>query len=363
MRCCVECFHDPAIKSRIRHLRKIGHCSFCEAEDVYVYDTEIDSELTDDFEALLDTYKAETVLPDGYPESELRLLKDELAVNWTIFSLPPDKIDVLIRHICKNKFMEDPELFERRIGIIQRLDQEYMDRYSLLGEYNWEDFVSSIKTQNRFHSKQLNTSVLYEFLDHLKKLYKRGTLFYRARISGATVFPLTQMGSPPAGLASAGRVNPEGISYLYLGNDRTTTLNEVRAGLHDYVSIAAFELKEDISVVDLTGLDRISPFSGLNFTLHAINKANLIKMSNEIAKPLRRQDSPLDYLPTQYICEFIKTITFKDGSACCGIEYKSTMNKGGYNLAAFSGELFECVEVKVHDVQELHYSVEPVIPG
>lgn len=361
MKCCVECFNDLEIKSRIRELKKVGNCNFCEAVDVSIYDSQVDFTLVDDFEALLDTYKPETVLPDGFPAGELRLLKDELSINWNIFNLPTEKIDVLIKNLCKNKYQEDRELFEQRIGIIEKQNQDYLNNYSLLGKYSWEDFVISIKEQNRFHSKQLNTSVLYEFLDYSKKTYKKDTLFYRARISDKRGFPFDKMGAPPKGVASAGRVNPEGISYLYLGNDRTTTLNEVRAGLHDFVSIAIFKLKEDISVVDLTSLDKISPFSGLNFTLHAINRSNLIKMSNEIAKPLRRQDSHLDYLPTQYICEYIKTIRFKDGSECCGIEYKSTMNKRGYNLAAFNSDLFECIEVNVHDVQELIYTVDPLI--
>lgn len=361
MRCCVECFNDVDIKSRISELKKIGDCNLCEAVDVFIYDTEVDFELVDDFEELLDTYKSETILPDGFPDDELRFLKDELSMNWNIFNLSADKIDILIKNICKNKFREDRDLFEQRVGIIQKLNKDYLDNYSLLGEYSWEDFVKSIKTYNRFHSKHLNTTVLFEFLNQLKKIYKKDTLFYRARISDKQGFSFDEMGAPPIGLASAGRVNPEGISYLYLGNDPTTTLNEVRAGLHDYVSIAAFKLKDDISVVNLTNLDKISPFSGLNFTLHAINRSNIIKMSNDIAKPLRRQDSQLDYLPTQYISEYIKTIKFRDGSVCSGIEYISTMNKRGYNLAAFNADLFECVEVKVYDVQELTYIVDPLI--
>jgi hypothetical protein len=361
MKCCVECFNDIEIKSRISRLKKDGSCNICESENVFIYDTEVDTFLVDDFEALLDTYKPKSVLPTAFPSDHLRLLKDELFENWNIFNLQSDKIDMLIKGICRTKFHEEPELFQQEIGIIERSDKDYLDNYSLLGEYSWEDFVESIKTQNRFHSKQLNISILYDFLDYLKKPYKKDYIFYRARISDGQGFLKDKMSAPPPGKASAGRVNPEGISYLYLGNDKTTTLNEIRAGLHDFVTIATFKLKEDINVVDLTSIDKISAFSGLNFTQHAINKSNLIKMNNEIAKPLRRQDSHLDYLPTQYICEYIKTIKFKDDSECSGIEYKSTMNKGGYNLAIFDSSLFECIDVNIYDVQELSYVVDPRI--
>lgn len=39
----------------------------------------------------------------------------------------------------------------------------------------------------------------------------------------------------------------------------------------------------------------------------------LTELSKEIAKPLRRSDSTLEYLPTQYISEFVKSQGY-DGS-------------------------------------------------
>lgn len=360
MKCCVECFNDMEIKSRITKLKQKGNCNVCEAENVFIYDTQMDTYLRDDFEAFLDTYKPEAILPDDFPEEQLKLLKDELVENWNIFNLDSEGVDKLIKSICQSKYKEEPELFEQKIGIIQKCDPDYLNQYSLLGEYSWESFAESIKLQNRFHSKHLNISVLADFLDYLKKPYKKDHLFYRARISASEGFPKDKMGAPKSGSASAGRVNPEGISCLYLGSDRTTTLNEVRAGLHDYVSIATFRLKEDINVVDFKKIDKISAFSGLNPTQHAVNRASLVKMSGDIAKPLRRQDSHLEYLPTQYICEFIKISRFReDGTDCSGIEYKSTMSKEGYNLAIFNSELFECIDVEVYDVKGLSYEVEP----
>ncbi|KIL34548.1 hypothetical protein SD71_18915 [Cohnella kolymensis] len=361
MKCCINCFNDTEIKLRITGLNRLGNCNICESVNVFIYDTEIDFDLVDDFVALLDTYRPESVLPTGFPSDQLNFLRNELLENWDIFNLSSDKIDILIKSICRTKYTEEPELFEQKVGIIEKCDKEYLLNYSILGEFSWEDFAKAIKTENRFHSKHLNITLLFDYLDYLKKAYKKDTIFYRARISDKNGFPNEKMGAPPKGVASAGRVNPEGVSYLYLGNDRTTTLNEVRAGLHDFVTIATFKLSEDINVVDLTRIDKISAFSGLDFTQHAINKPNLVKMNNDISKPLRRQDSHLDYLPTQYISEYIKTIKFKDGTVCCGIEYKSTMNKGGYNLAIFDSSLFECIDVEVYDVQELSYVVDPRI--
>ena len=78
------------------------------------------------------------------------------------------------------------------------------------------------------------------------------------------------------------------------------------------------------------------------------------KIGSEIAKPLRRHDSALDYLPTQYISDFIKSEGF------AGIEYKSTMCKDGINFAIFDEKLFECVETKSYDINELTYDYSEI---
>jgi hypothetical protein len=162
------------------------------------------------------------------------------------------------------------------------------------------------------------------------------------------------MGAPPRGYATAGRANPTGISCLYLSDTDKTALNEIRAGVYDYVAMGKFVLREDIEVVNLTIVDQISPFWVADNTVHAVNKKHLQKIGFDIAKPMRRHDSTLDYLPTQYISDFIKSRGF------AGIEYKSTMNIGGYNLAIFEERFFECTNVDVYDIRELKYEFDKV---
>lgn len=168
-------------------------------------------------------------------------------------------------------------------------------------------------------------------------------------------YPAIEMKAPPAVKATAGRANSEGISCLYLASDIKTTLYEIRAGRYDYVAVGKFVLRSNIDVVDLTNIDNISAFTGLDVTQHAINKEHLRKINNEIAKPLRRNDPPLDYLPTQYISDFIKSIEHESKKEYSGIEYKSTMCNSGYNLAIFDENLFDCESVSVHHINDLEY--------
>ena len=84
------------------------------------------------------------------------------------------------------------------------------------------------------------------------------------------------------------------------------TLYEIRAGAYDYVTVGEFVLQKDIEVVNLSDIDKLSPFIVPDINLIAANIVHLNNISADIARPLRRHDSSLDYLPTQYICDYHK---------------------------------------------------------
>lgn len=84
---------------------------------------------------------------------------------------------------------------------------------------------------------------------------------------------------------------------LYLTSDEATALREVRASAFDFVTIGKFELLKDIKVVNISGLNSISPavYSSSIESL-AANIRAFSDIAREIAKPLRRNDSSLEYL-------------------------------------------------------------------
>lgn len=353
MICCEKCFKETEIISVIRRINQLGICELCGERDVYIYNTDINNELAGMFNDLLDIYTAADGLPDDYPPANRKLLKDELCERWNIFCIDNDLAFRAIVGICHQKYQEYPELFDAPIGIMELNQKDYQEKYSIMKTCEWEDFVEEIKYKNRFHTDCINEDILKYFCDNTTKEYKTGKLFYRGRICpDATGFSIDNMGALPADKATAGRANSAGISCLYLADTDVTAINEIRAGVHDYVAIGKFLLKRDIKVVNLTLVDQISPFWMIDKTVLAINKKHLKKISEDIARPLRRHDSLLDYLPTQYISDFIKNKGFD------GIEYKSTMNEGGYNLAIFDECLFECIAVDVYDIRELKYKYD-----
>ena len=349
MNCCVKCFTDIEIQSIIGN-KDIGNCDFCGKKDVHISDIQNNSALKESFERLLETYTPIINMEQDFPKEKTDLLKNILSHQWSIFNLKPDKIYSFLVQLLPDKYEEEPHLFDSAVGIKGSIQGDYLRQYSILGTASWDDFVKEIKTSNRFHTTVINKGIFEKVLRTACKKYNKGSEFYRARIwTDGTGFGIKQMGAPPVGMASAGRANPDGISCLYLANSIKTTLHETRAGLFDYATVAKFVLNEDITIVDLSAIDRLSPFNIENIDVIAANLEHLKKIGYEISRPLRKHDSRLDYLPTQYISDFIKSIGFD------GIQYKSTMSTDGINIAVFDEKKLFCVETYDFDIDSINY--------
>jgi hypothetical protein len=358
MFCCSNCFADAEIKAIIDGNKTTGTCDFCGSKNVHVYELGKDQIITELFDGLLDTYTPVLNLPNGFPKRQTDLIKNILCYNWHIFNLKPDCIYRLITSICAERYKEQPELFDSPVGILQSQNHDYLEENSILKNYCWDDFVEGIKRKNRFHSNYINTDKLFTFLRCARKPHKAGEVFFRSRICpNEKGYSRKEMGPPPDTKANGGRVNPTGISILYLSDSRDTTLYEIRAGVYDYVTVGRFRLQKDIEVINLADIDRISPFIGIDygfdFTQYATNIEHLKMIGQEIAKPLRN-DNALDYLPTQYISDYIRSKGYD------GIEYISTMCKNGVNLAVFDQDLFKCTGTTIYDVKSIAYSYDQI---
>lgn len=351
MNCCIECFRDSYIRSLISKKGVIGNCDFCTSKNIAVYDVTITpNPLADIIIDLIQTYSVSESV-EGKP------LKIALRDDWDIFNAGSELILSLVKKLCESAFTGDAEIFSKNVIIPQLLDSDFLREFGVVRGHSWEEFSKSIKYVNRFHNEMFNADAFASFLSIFKKSYPTGSTFFRARISAnKDGFKSNDMYAPPKGKRCAGRINPEGIGVLYLSSDNETVVNEVRANAYDYVTIGKFRLLRDIKVVNLSGIASISPFLYENgFEQFAANREVFHEIAYEVAKPLRRSDGPLEYLPTQYIAEFIKSQKYDS------VEYASTLRKGGYNLAVFDEKLFECVDVQTVEVSEILYKTHPDI--
>lgn len=360
MNCCTECFNSPFIKNVISKPAEKGDCVYCKARDVNVFKAD---NLDVFFKSLFDLYsvveKNDYIGGTNYFPAPLDNIVKQLEADFPslIFSKKVIDKNALLQAILINYLSEYQAFFNQkvRLSFLLEFDPDFDPFHN-----EWSKFVEEIKHRNRFH---IDSSLDLKRLDKVFNWYvaniSQGTQFYRARIcDGNNGFDLSEMCNPPNQYASSGRANPEGISYLYLASDIETTLHEARASLFDTVSVATFDAIEDFKIIDLRGgehtPDPVQMADDESLEQFLRERAIITELQNVLAKPKRRGDSNLDYLPTQYICEYIKFLGYK------GIKFRSTLNKSGFNLAIFEPELFEGKEVKHYEISSssLDYAVK-----
>jgi len=349
MRCCSECFTSTYLKDVINSNNILGNCDFCNSQNVSVYNPE---ELTLFFQNILDLYLPSKNIGSSIEE---QIEKD---FKGKIFSPKiTNKRKDLLAKIIANDFSQYKKLFKGKILLKHQYDSS-TDVIVKPLQISWERFADEIKAINRFHLQNaLDLEKLKILLSRYVRRIPKGKLFFRARISDSiNGFATNEMGCPPKDKTKGGRANPPGISYLYLGDSIKTTLYETRATLFDYVSIGHFQLKEEIEVINLRGdtYDPILLADRNELEDFLVHLPFIAKLEQELSKPRRRSDNELDYLPTQYLSEFIKSMGFH------GVEYQSSLFENGYNLAIFNSTNFTCKKVEVYEIDKidlLHKSV------
>ena len=165
------------------------------------------------------------------------------------------------------------------------------------------------------------------------------------------------MGSPEKSIVPAGRANPQGIPYLYLSKSIETVLYEIRSTFLDEVSVGTFQIKEDSKVILVDFTEKASAFSKVDEIIE-YTKSMLLKrnISNDLSKPIRRYDSEIEYIPTQFICEYIRYISDSDG-----ILFNSSLHVGGKNIVLFKHDKVRCIKVEKHYISQVEIRSEPII--
>lgn len=134
-----------------------------------------------------------------------------------------------------------------------------------------------------------------------------------------------------------GRVNPEGISYLYTALDANTAISEIQPTIGQMVSVAKIKTLRSLNIFKF---DFFKAFKGAGIMkstpaqvseLLGISFWNLREffdlVSELFSKPATGNYQ--NYYATQYISEFIKS------KGLDGIEYKSSLRKSGTNVVLF----------------------------
>lgn len=326
MRVCASCFNDTALKAAIETNGETGICDIT-GEETRVIDT---VDLSDSFDSFIGSFIESD---SGTP------FYNKIQTDWNLFN---DEY---------GKAIFQALLDERnsKLKIDTKVDYSQFIYEAVNG---WQNVKEALINEFRYmtSNKMAKAFDIYDqaFAAHVRLLRNNTTLF-RSRINengDIKPFPKDKMGAPPKQYATAGRANPQGIPFLYLSDKPETTFYEARALFLDFISTGSFKSNREQKIVDFT--ETKSPFTFM--TDSSVEKGIigelLIKaISNDLSRPMRRYDSIVDYVPTQFICEYIKYTAKADG-----IAFKSSLCDG-VNYVIFDTNSFDCDDlVTVHKI-------------
>lgn len=348
MKCCAACLGDPHLRKKIDDAGNAkGDCDYCGTKDVILVAPSL---LHDEFELLVSLYPDD---PSGQP------FVQRLQEDWLLFA-------DLERATAKELLVEilnDGEAARRLCGTPPHAGAGALAQ--------WQKFRNELMYVNRFFpsidfsdpseesSGALATDRIRELLSYLFFVMPTDDEFHRARLQvSETPYALSQMGAPPKRASTHGRANPAGIPYLYLASNAETAISEVRPHPGEIACVATFNLKKNLKVVDLRSPRRtVSPFQlGDEELIVQLRRdlAFLDAVSEELMRPVVPRSAAIDYVPTQYICELIKSAGFD------GVVYRSSVGKG-YNLALFDPENATPQEVSQSLVRSVTVEVASIL--
>lgn len=326
--------------------------------------------------------------------------------------------DNAITPICEQKSLEQKNNinYDENQVVLMTLILSVILKKSIEDNKRWEDFSKSIKTESHFFPKGKLLERIEEIATYATSTIKKGTILYRAReygqddlskdeeitslsnmiqerypnldsMSEAELMNIIQeetlnlhdkkiseiekkveekkkakepfwgfnkrgSDAPPSEKALEGRANARGISYLYTAVDRKTAIQEMKPQIGRMYSVGKIILMEDVKIFD---------FAYTKKELEAgeyLASLELFNISQHFSKPNLGDDQ--EYLPTQYICEFIREIGFE------GIKFKSSVSNDGYNVLLFDTrqnyKKYDIVESRVYSVKKIDIETEEMLP-
>lgn len=330
-RCCPACFDDRGLRKNIFPTLRPDHgnCDFCRAVNVDLVDP---PELADYFELLVSIYE---------PDPRGKLLVEWMKEDWQLFP----SMDIAHAKELLSEILDDGDIVRRPFAPSSTYRSDAL--------VTWEALRDEMMYKNRWFLEQaIDSDRLQNLLDFLPA-DELPTTWYRARIRSDTTYTIDQMGAPPKRLATHGRANPPGIPYLYLGSKPETAIAEVRPHTGEVACVADFTLPA-IKAVDLRNPRKlVSPFLLADATAIGQLRADvpfLERLGDELTRPVLPQGAAIDYIPSQYLCEFIKKSRYD------GVVYRSSVSDG-INLALFDPSKAAPGAVTLYDVSKVTVEV------
>jgi hypothetical protein len=344
---CARCFEDDALKELITDSATEMECSYCGRKS---RKKPIAAPLDLVVERIRDGFVAryeDAANGVGYEGGEYIG-----ATTW-------DTIDLVEEHVEIRDEVLNTLHFKIADMLPQRIWSEidpYGPRWEQVLRWTWKTFAETVKHHRRYFFldsassepsfKRGEEMPAAEFLDSVVKgcidygLIKQvpaGYRLYRCRARQRRVrYSMPKdLGPPPARRASQSRMSAAGIPMFYGAEDASTALAETLFTPSNY-AIAEFRTTRPTILLDITTPPHVSIFD--DDRRHLYDWCSFMhSFIADFRKPVAKDGSEhIDYVPTQIVTEYIRSVARLDGKKIDGIRYSSARRPKGICCVLFA---------------------------
>lgn len=346
---CADCVNERDIWRLAEGTPARGQCNYCQDEQKAVLPVAAVQEI---LYSVVRAYYAEPAQA-GTPYDDGSYLVDPIYTDEVLGNLGFDPAPVLLEDIL------EADIVDAWVPAVNGHWSDSHEHEVKLG--SWSKFSHIVKHHTRFHFQlvagdhHFNEIEVADTLEAvaaglmpLIRTVAAGTQVYRARhLTAAEMKAIDAgaMGAPPKERASAGRMNPAGISYFYASYDAQTALLEIGDPQAGRTPVAAtFVVNRPLRVVDLSQLPIVPSVFAVDLKDVREEALFLIGFVQSITQPVRKDGQEhIDYVPSQVVCEYLaQAFSIEDGKSLDGLIFPSVVNEGGINLVVFPlGEWFQ----------------------
>lgn len=211
----------------------------------------------------------------------------------------------------------------------------------------WAENKESISESMDTFFDIIDELILVEYREDFLVQLDKGSKFYRARIIGVDDYKHTDKGigytkerligyngdeskEPPLEYCNkAQRNNPKGETALYVADDEITACAEIKSSVRQYISVAEFELNDNVVVLDFSKLQLSKPFYQYNGKYGVDVRRLLSTLVSYFSRPV--------YEDTEYIFSQKIVGHFRE-KGIKGFKYRSFYTSGN-NYTFFDDEM------------------------
>lgn len=265
------------------------------------------------------------------------------------------------------------EKYDEGISLFSGYDEDGQQNPPLVALKNEDSaYLLSLKrksdSENYFLVEQTAAAILSPGIPNIEGKLDAGVRLFRTRIGyDARATPLmgwgderhyrpfveSDLSSPPPVVASGGRMNRQGVAFLYMATDSDTAIAETRPHPGHFCSVGEFEASRALRVADLSAIE-VTDFASSDKRL---DEFLLLKTLDGLFSMPVTPEGRSSYHFTQLLADCIRQLGFD------AVRYRSSVGKGS-NVVVFDPSVFAFVpgSARVVKISALSYEYTAMQP-